>query len=522
MVAHRSPKVLGSGRPSPPKPRGILHPRVQKVGPEHFGIVCVDVAKVRSKWMLADFYGTILIPPTPVAHNRPELDFAIARIREAMRAHELHDIIVAVERTGRYHHTVKNAFVAADFDTRIVHPYATKQFRQPADPGIKTDDKDLAALHCAAVNGFALQEAGVDENWRTLQLLIRQRRNLVQKSSTLCCQIREHLDAALPGYAACFEKLWHSGVAFPLVRHFGSAQAMIKAGHKGLGRFLKEQNIGFQQRTLDIILLWAQNAANPDLAADTHRQIALAYNDDRQRKTLEIQALERDEAHRLVQTPYVLLLSCPGVNVVSAADFAGEMGPIQNYATARAITGRAGLFPSRYQSDAVDRPNGRLVRRANRKLRAVLLAIADNLIRCNRHFQALATRWRTAGKDPRHSHVRVAMRFSRIAYQMVAGRQVFRHPCLRERGYILDKLLAFHTEHQTPIEQTLRDLHHALEQIPTKDYRAEARPLAERLKTLRDRERQGPQPLADAIAIVLARLGVGVIQSKQSGAADLT
>ena len=44
------------------KPSGSLHPRVQKVGPEHFGIVAVDCAKARSKWMLADFYGRILIP----------------------------------------------------------------------------------------------------------------------------------------------------------------------------------------------------------------------------------------------------------------------------------------------------------------------------------------------------------------------------------------------------------------------------------------------------------------------------
>jgi hypothetical protein len=37
------------------KPRGVIQARVQKVGPERFGIVTVDPAKARSKWMLADF-----------------------------------------------------------------------------------------------------------------------------------------------------------------------------------------------------------------------------------------------------------------------------------------------------------------------------------------------------------------------------------------------------------------------------------------------------------------------------------
>ena len=52
------------------KPAGIIHPRVQKVGPEHFGIVCIDCAKRRSKWMLADFFGKVLVLPTVVEHNR--------------------------------------------------------------------------------------------------------------------------------------------------------------------------------------------------------------------------------------------------------------------------------------------------------------------------------------------------------------------------------------------------------------------------------------------------------------------
>ena len=44
------------------KPRGIVHPRVQAAGgPQFFGIVSVDCAKARSKWMLADFFGNVLV-----------------------------------------------------------------------------------------------------------------------------------------------------------------------------------------------------------------------------------------------------------------------------------------------------------------------------------------------------------------------------------------------------------------------------------------------------------------------------
>jgi len=270
------------------------------------------------------------------------------------------------------------------------------------------------------------------------------------------------------------------------------------------------------------VYAWAGQAAPSDEAAVLHRRIALALYDDRTRKTQEILERERDIAGYLTQTPYVLLLSFPGINVVSAADFAGEMGPIGNYANARCITGRAGLCPSRHQSDQVDLRNGPLRRCGNRRLRAAILGIADNLILCNHHFNALAVRWRAAGKDPRHTHVKVAQRFCRIAYHMVAGGQVFHHPALQQRHYILDKLLAFHREHDTPMPQTLTGLQTAVGHIPSSAHADEAKPLAAELLRIHAGRRRGPQALGDILSLVLARLGVGALQSIESGERDST
>jgi hypothetical protein len=104
------------------------------VGPEHFGIVCVDCAKSRSRYMLTDFYGTIHLPPATLPHTRGDLEAAVGRIRQALAAHELRDHVVAVERTGEYHRPVQRAFRQAGWEVRLVHPFATQQFRQPADP----------------------------------------------------------------------------------------------------------------------------------------------------------------------------------------------------------------------------------------------------------------------------------------------------------------------------------------------------------------------------------------------------
>src|SRR6202035_1184097 len=187
-------------------------------------------AKARSKFQLADFYGRVLIPPMIVAHNRLGLDAAVAQGRQAFDTQQLRDGIIAIERPGRYHRLVQRTFAAAGFETRILHPFVTKQYRQPVDPGNKTDDTDLAAIHRASGTRCALLEGTRDEAWTTLQLVIRCRRDLVRKGAALNCQIRDHLEAALPGYAACFDKLWESAIPWHLLQRFPTAALLRDAG----------------------------------------------------------------------------------------------------------------------------------------------------------------------------------------------------------------------------------------------------------------------------------------------------
>ncbi len=519
VTAKESQRRRGRKRVLIQRPNGRLTTRVQAVGPEHFGILSIDCAKARSKMMLADFYGKVLIPATEFSHTRGDLEAACACHRRALAEHDLRDHIVALERTGEYHRPAQRAFRQSGSEVRLVHPFATKQFRQPADPGIKTDETDLAAIHRAAVNGFGLIEQVLPDDYQQLQLAVRHRRDLVHKASKLCCQIREHLHAAMPGYASCFEDLWDSKIAIFLARHTGSAAAVRLAGVHGLSALVQQAGLRCQHATLVKILAWADTAAPGHPQVDWQRRILGDLEDDRLAKIQQILALERALASSLVGTPYVLLLIIPGINVVSAAELAGETGPIADYANANALTGRAGLVPSCYQSDLVNLPHGPLLRRGNRRLRTALLQIADNLVTCNHYFRARAELWGRAGKDPRWIRVKVAKSFSRLAYALVASQQLLRHPCCQQRHYLLDKLLAFQREHDTAMPQVLADLQATIEHLPRSAYQDEARPLSEQLQKIQA-SRRGPQLLGDILPIVLARLGIAQLQLTESGDQD--
>jgi transposase len=504
------------------KPRGTIHPRVQAVGPERFAFLCVDCAKARSKLMLADFYGRVLIEPTTVAHDRFSLDAAVQHIRQAMGQHRLQDVVVVVERTGSYQRIVERAFKKAGFEVRILHPFVTKQIRQPANPGNKTDDTDLSAIHRAAVNGFGLLEHEPDPVFVCLQLLARYRRDLVRERVAIQQKMLEHLEIFMPGYSKCFCDVFDSEIALWVARNLGLAPTIAEAGVTNVIYQLRQGGVRNHTRVVEKIVAWARSAPPAFESAPLHRRFFVELDADRVSKLNNIKRLECGLAEHLVLTPYVLLLGIPGISVVSAAEFAGEAGPIKRYPSSRSISGRAGLYPSRYQSDQVDHCDGPIIRCANRDLRGAIMIIADNLLKWNEHFRVLAASWRLKGKDPRDVRVRIAGRFCRIAYQLVAGRQVFRHPCTRERDYILNKLIIFSGDHDIVPDQLKINLVAAVDQIPLDALEEETAALAEKLARVRKQRGAGPRSLGEILPEVLARLGAQLIRSNESGEADHT
>ncbi len=513
ISAKRRHRTTSSSRSKPrkrqslQKANGVISPRVKKVGGANFAIICVDPAKHRSEWMMADYFGNLLIERQTLEHQAAFFKLAVAQIREAQQQHDIQDTIVVVERTGNYHLAPKRAFSKAGFETRVVHPFATKQYRMPADPGNKTDGTDLDAQHRAAVAGFGLCELELESPYRELQLRTRHRRNLVESSTAIVCRIREHLHLAMPGFATLFDRLFEHKSAMAIARRCDSPAKVIQLGHAGLSQHLRQNKIRHQSRTIDKVLTWASQAACDNIVdASLHHAIWTDLEDLYQHFQQRIFVLEQELTGDLVQTPYVRLMAIPGINVVSAADLAGEMGPITRYANANAITGRCGLYTSRYQSDQTDQ-SGPIIRQANRRMRCALMRIADNLACHCAYYRGQADTDQARGIDKRAARVKIANRFSRLAFACVAGDEPMRHPCFQKPDSILEKLRLFHHEHQTPVDQLLADLKTAVGQLPynTRNYEAEI--VADVLQQQTNRHRGGVA-IGALLPAVLARLEI--------------
>ena len=498
-------KKSGSAKRFIGKPSGKIQERVSKVGADRFAIVVVDCAKKRSKWMLCNFFGKVIVEPSIVEHTKGCLEVMIEMVRATFEKEGIRDSIVAIEMTGVYHKPVQRAFRKAGFETRLVHPFASSHYRGALHPGNKTDDKDLEGIFQASAQGFGLALIENEAVYESLKATSRQRNNLVKQRSRLMVQIRRLLHETMPGFADIFSEdhFFDKSIAIPIALEFSSPEEIVVCDVEKVSSRLAAKKIRFLQTTIEKIVAWARTAPEACEANILYTRHWRQLNEVRELLNKQIVALELEMAGFLVKTPYVLLLSVTGINVISAARLAGESGPIERYPAVNSINGRCGLYPSRYQSDEVDRADGPLVRQSNRQLRAAALQMADNLIKCNPYYRGLSALWTQQKVDPRDRHCRIANRAMRMVYQLVGGKQVWQRQGVK-REYVLDKLRQFHHEHKSPIDQTIQALHDAFKWLPEATHAEEGKPLAE----VAAKKRRGATPIGELLIELLIRHGI--------------
>jgi len=112
--------------------------------------------------------------------------------------------------------------------------------------------------------------------------------------------------------------------------------ALPRAGRGGRRR-ARPAGLKVHRSALETLVAWARSAPSAEEPATLHHRLFLELDADQLAEARSIDAIESELAGLLARTPYVLPLSIVGIDVVSAAESAGEMGPIERYPKARVL-----------------------------------------------------------------------------------------------------------------------------------------------------------------------------------------
>lgn len=506
-MSRNSRKGRGRGTKCRKKIDDSLRLRVRKIGGDKFGVMVVDSSKKNVEVWLTDFYGVPLWDESrTIPITRGNLNELVNVVRGSCREYGLKDLVVGIEQTGRYHLPVKRELERL-WDVKMIHPFVTKQLRQPASPGVKTDGVDLEAMTRAIIGGYGDDQQALPLLYAKWRLLNRAREDDVDRRRRLKQQCQERLNAFMPGYAALFKDIWKSRAALAIVKLYGSARRLSVTDVEDVRGKLRSKGMRMMRPTINRVLAWAADAPSPDPGGALNRRI---WGDSvRQIEHIERDVLryEREMVSYLVQTPFVLLLGISGINVVSASGYGSEVGPITHYIKPSHLNGRAGLFPSRYQSDETDCADGPMVGGRNARLRDAVMEIVMNLIRHNDYFQGWAALREQRGWITKKIHIAVANRFNRIAFHVVAGRMLFDHPSIGKSHPVLKKVAVFSLTHGIKPDATMDLVAKAAGQLPGDAVESELLLLEEGLANLPTSEGVPAGTLKEALQLLPSLAG---------------
>ncbi len=433
--------------------------QLRGVNLEQVLIVAIDAAKLHQKALICNFFGDIIVKPFFFSVNESGIQLLCDRIKQAEKDCDAVRIFLGVEATGHYYEDIVRILAKHGYQVQIINPYTTKEERASALNWCKTDDLDLVAIAYAMVGNKATESKLPEGHYRQLLTLTRARRSEVRKRSTLRMEIRGLMDViwreyqgfssndhGKPTKTTVFSDMWGKSSLY-MMKHYPHPSMVISLGESGLREISQKHNLKIRSSTIQKLLRVANQAlSRPKEELGAELLLLRMKLEDLERYDEKITCLEQEIESVLLQTDGRLLLSIPGIAVVTAAEMYAEMGDVSQYENPHQIIKKAGTNPVVIQSGGGKGYYGAISKQGNEHLRYVVYTAGKCLSLHNTELRPFYERLKEKGKHARKIHIAMGNKFIKIAFAMLRDKKPFLYQN-SQNHYLseMSKKLRFHS-----------------------------------------------------------------------------
>lgn len=314
-------------------------------------------------------------------------------IDEALDRHDR--IEVGLEATGAYERnwlkTLRELGETRPMETDLINALAVKRFAEQDLHGNKTDEISAQLLADYMRRGYRKMEVEFEPHLEGPKAVIRMVRETIKRRASLKSRFRK------PGFRAnpelvpyCRSRL--SKWLLKLVARYPTARQLAAVDSEDITDipYLTEEKAD------DVLAAARESVASQE---DDRTGFALAYM-AKKLLTLneEIQML-KDQVWEMVKDDQgvQVLRTIPGIERWSAAILRSEIGPIDQFDSAKEVVAYAGLDPQ-YEESGDKQARRSISKRGNPRIRAILYACVQNAIQHNPPVKAFCDRLTERGK----------------------------------------------------------------------------------------------------------------------------
>ena len=387
-------------------------------------VVGVDIAKETQWARFVNYRGLELGKALKFRNNKNGFDSILASIKAICKNKRFDDVIVGMEPTGHYWKPLANYLLMHRTKVVLVNPYHTKRAKELDDNSqTKNDKKDALTIAKLVCDGRYYTVYMPQDIFAELRVLTNSRMSLMQRHNALKNTITAVMDEYFPEIVTVFKKPLKGKASmqilkscpFPsLILELGVDGVLVeikKAVKKTVGRKKAEQLVETAKTSIGVSYGIASAKLKLELMIE---EIELL---NRQLVQIE-EAMDR----ALTATGFKeTILSIPGIGVVTAASFLGEIGDPMRFENPRQISKMAGY--NLVEDSSGKSKSGTVISKRGRKnLRSILYQMAMIMVAVNPEMKALYNYLKTRQKNPlkkKQALVVISKKIITVIYNLV-------------------------------------------------------------------------------------------------------
>jgi transposase len=365
-------------------------------------IVGVDIAKETQWARFVDYRGLELGKTLKFQNDKKGFENILSSIEAICKKKRLEGVIVGMEPTGHYWKPLANYLLMNEIKVVMVNPYHTKKAKELDDNSqTKSDKKDALTIAKLVRDGRYYEVYMPQDIFAELRILSNARISLMKRHNALKNTITAVMDEYFPEIKTVFKNPLTGKTSMQILKTCPFPSLILELGVEGVLAEIKKavkKTVG--RKKAQQLVETARNSIGVRYGTVSAKLKLDLMIEELELLTKQLDHLENAMELALAEIKYgEIILSIPGIGVVSAASFLGEIGDPLRFDHPRQISKMAG-YNLVEDSSGKNKSKTVISKRGRKNLRNVLYQMAMVMVAVNKEMKELYKYLKTRENNP--------------------------------------------------------------------------------------------------------------------------
>src|SRR5674476_906975 len=354
-------------------------------------VVGVDIAKETQWARFVDYRGLELGYALKFQNNKNGFESILSRIETISKNKKLQDVIVGMEPTGHYWKPLANYLIMNGKTVVMVNPYHTKKAKELDDNSqTKSDFKDALTIAKLVRDGRYYEVYMPQDIFAELRVLSNSRISLMKRYNALKNTITAVMDEYFPEIEMVFKNYLKGKASMQILKSCPFPSMILKLGVDGVLVEIKKavkKTVG--RKKAEELVETAKTSIGVGYGLVSAKLKIGLMIEELVWLMKQLTQIETAMELALADTGFrEIILGIPGIGVVTAASFLGEIGDPMRFDHPRQISKMAG-YNLVEDSSGKSKRGTAISKRGRKNLRSILYQMAMTMVAVNAEMKEL-------------------------------------------------------------------------------------------------------------------------------------